>query len=343
MVTNRVKICIFGNTSKTLILIKELLKSGIDINYVVTLSPEKIYNLKLPIADYYNLTEDLKNLNLNIYYANSYNLNNEDDISFFRKEKFDLGFVYGWQRLIPKEVLDSFNIGIFGMHGSAENLPKGRGRSPMNWAIIEGRKIFYTNLFKYQPGVDNGYICDTFIFTINEKDDIQTLHYKNVLAMVYLIKKNYNKIINNQIYYKVQDESKATYYPKRKPEDGLIDWEMDIFSLERFIRALTKPFSGAYTYYKGKKITILKARIFELDYIDFGFNQNKNGCILRILPDKKILVKSNGGILLIDEYEPYIEIEEGEIFEGKPNFYFPVNSYGYHDVDYETFEKLNKR
>ena len=98
-----------------------------------------------------------------VYTSHKYSLKSEEDFAF-SKNNFQIGFVVGWQRLIPENILDTF-IGVFGMHGSAMKLPKGRGRSPMNWSIIEGRKVFYTNLFKYNSGADDGDVLDTFKFS----------------------------------------------------------------------------------------------------------------------------------------------------------------------------------
>ena len=47
------------------------------------------------------------------------------------------------KRLIPIDILEQFSVGAFGMHGSSMDLPLGRGRSPLNWSLIEGRKFFY--------------------------------------------------------------------------------------------------------------------------------------------------------------------------------------------------------
>ena len=86
------------------------------------------------------------------------------------------------------------------MHGSARDLPFGKGRSPMNWALIEGRSLFHTNLFKYQVGVDNGPVLDSQTFSIIIKTT-QLKHYitKNALAMCNLIKNNFENLISGSV------------------------------------------------------------------------------------------------------------------------------------------------
>ena len=148
-------------------------------------------------------------------------------------------------------------IGSFGMHGSSMDLPLGRGRSPMNWSLIEGRDIFFTNLFRYDSGVDSGDILDTFRFDILDKDTSETLHFKNTLAMKFLIEKNLDSLLGKDFHLKKQKNISPTYYPKRTPDDSLIDWNSNINDLDRFIRAVTKPFNGAFTFCCKKSLYIL--------------------------------------------------------------------------------------
>ena len=116
------RIIIFGNTHFTKILINYFLKKNFKIT-LITISSVKAK--KNNIFNYTNLSIYKKNKNINIYNASNFNLKNDRDINFFKKIKPSLGFVNGWQRLIPPEILDKFDIGVFGMHGSSMKLPKG--------------------------------------------------------------------------------------------------------------------------------------------------------------------------------------------------------------------------
>ena len=109
-------------------------------------------------------------------------------MEYFKQNSPYIGFAIGWQRLIPENILNCFECGVFGMHGSSQDLPFGKGRSPMNWSLIEGRKWFYTNLFKYENGIDNGDIIGKDCFSIQESDTAETLHYKNLLSFFNILK-----------------------------------------------------------------------------------------------------------------------------------------------------------
>ena len=150
-------IVLFGCKDTTLHVARSFMTMNIQLS-LVTISPEK--GKKQKVAAYFDLTSQI-HLFKEMYTAIRYDLKDEQDINFFRNKNFDLGIAMSWQRLIPSEILNEFKIGVFGMHGSAQDLPFGRGRSPMNRSIIEDRKWFYTNLFKYNAGIDNGPIMDT--------------------------------------------------------------------------------------------------------------------------------------------------------------------------------------
>ena len=113
------------------------------INHLITISPSSADSNN--VSGYMDLTEFAQKNNINTYVAENYSLKTNKDIEYLKSLQIDVAFVIGWQRLIPEKILNNVRIGIFGMHGSAANLPKGRGRSPMNWSLILGEKRFYTN------------------------------------------------------------------------------------------------------------------------------------------------------------------------------------------------------
>lgn len=297
---NSKKIAIFGCKSTTQLLIENLVDL-VKIDWLITIN-ENLAS-KFEVADYTDLKPICNQHNIKIYQANNYSLKSEIDLNFFTEEKIDLVLVAGWQRLVPENILNTFSIGSFGMHGSALDLPKGRGRSPMNWALIEGKQQFYTNLFKYDPGVDSGDVLDTFKFQITNKDNAESMHFKNTLSMIYLVKKNIASLLNADFkLVKQKSYITPTYYPKRSPDDSLIDWENDISSIERFIRAVSPPFNCAFAFLNNiNKIKIIEAQQF--DTSDFGYSNDNVGTIVQIFPNNKFLLKCYGGLLYVSKYE----------------------------------------
>ena len=135
-------------------VVNHLLINGIKITHIVSLTPEQAKNSK--VSGYKSFELLAQKFNIKIFYPKEYSMKNESDSLFFENEKFDLLIVCGWQRLIPENILKTLKIGGIGSHGSSELLPKGRGRSPVNWSIIEGKTKFISQLFLLTPGIDDG-------------------------------------------------------------------------------------------------------------------------------------------------------------------------------------------
>ena len=327
---NNKKIVLFGCKSTTKLLFDLLLEQNC-LAHLITIDEKKGISQK--VADYKSLTDYSTSNDIPVYIANKYSLKSEEDINFFKENKFDLAFVIGWQRLIPGVILDTFSIGVFGMHGSSINLPKGRGRSPMNWAIIEGRKVFYTNLFKYNSGVDSGDVLDTVKFGINEHDTGETMHFKNTISMKYLVSKNLTRLTNENFELIKQPDTTPTYYPKRTELDSLIDWEDDVYNIEKLIRAVTKPFNGAYSFINKQKIIIYRAHVF--DYQDFNYINYQIGKVVEVFDNNKFLIKGYGGILLVHEYKYDLEIRKGDVLDcgEEVKKVFPINKFGFYDIE----------
>lgn len=324
------EIILFGCKDTTLHTARFLKNLDLKI-HLVTISPELA--TRNQVAGYEELTVN-SNIFETIYIANSYSLNEEDVTAIKKCNHASLGFCIGWQRLIPKALLNKFSIGVFGMHGSTRDLPFGKGRSPMNWALIEGRKLFHTNLFKYEAGIDNGPVLGSKTFSINENDTAETLHYKNTLAMCSLIKNNLENLLHGK--YSTHSQSLAdgeSFYPKRSPKDGSIDWRDDIYNIDRLIRAVTSPFDGAFSFIDGEKVIIERATIFYTDLENHHFKDEKFGKVLDVFPNGKFLVRCSGGVIIVNKYRGGIPTVNScfKVLES-PFRNFSRNEYGFFDL-----------
>lgn len=324
------KVILFGCKDTTLHLAK-FLRELCDTVTLVTISPEK--GAEQEVAGYVDLVP-YESLFERIHIAKRYDLKCDDDLSFFKSVTCDLGIAVGWQRLIPPNILELFSVGAFGMHGSAQDLPFGRGRSPMNWSILEGRGWFYTNLFRYQAGVDDGPILDTDCFSINDSDTAESLHYKNTLSLIKLLRNNWGNFARGELNLKQQKAGQGSYYPKRNPSDGLIDWADAIFNIERLIRAVGKPFYGAFSYLESHEIRIYRAALFYIDLETHQFKDRLYGEICDVFPSGKFLVRCNGGVLLVHEFESIAKVLlPGQLLASPEDRFriFPRNRHGFFD------------
>jgi len=291
-------ISIAGNQTTTIDVLKELLDAGYDISHVINVGPEHAYK----ISDYVDLSDLSHKYDIPLLCPETYEMDDDESRSLFDDVSIDLLVSVGWQRLFPEWFLDQLTIGAFGMHGSADPLPKGRGRSPMNWSIIEGREQFITNLIKYDEQIDAGKIVGTQQFDIYPWDDIRSLHHKNATAQVQLLLEHLPDLLAGDAELTPQPEDdEPTYYPKRVPEDGVIDWREETDRLSRLIRAVTKPYPGAFTFSEQyEKIYIRKGQPFDSR---IKFADREPGTIVATFHDGTFVVKTGDLSLYIREWE----------------------------------------
>ena len=163
-----------------------------------------------------------------------------------RALKPDLILVVSWSEIIPKAILESPKLGTVGIHYSM--LPERRGGAPVAWAIIDGLKMSGITLFYYSDKVDAGDIIAQKEFGIGDDNTSEDVLAKINYLCVEIVKENLPKILDGTAPRIKQDESKATYTKRRKPEDSEIEWSMPIPQLYNFIRALHSPYPNAFFY-----------------------------------------------------------------------------------------------
>lgn len=291
--------------------ITHLHKSGFQVDYLITISPAIAE--KNAVAGYENLTEFAEQNGIQVYSAQRYDLKSEKDTAFFREQGIDALLVIGWERLIPEPILEILGRGAFGMHGSPKGLPYGRGRSPLNWSLLCDEKAFSTSLFKYNVGVDAGEIVGTVTFDINQYDTCQTLHYKNRMSMNLLLEQHLQSILDGTCDYQPQPDAEPTFYPRRRPEDGMVDWHNTAHRIYNFVRGLTRPYPGAYTLYEDKKVFLWRSQPFGT----FLPRRYAPGTIREIFPSSGyFLVETTDEPILITDYtaEEGVVLEEGKAF-----------------------------
>ena len=300
------KIVICGCTEAGFETLEFLLEQNITISYIVSLDNKQAKRWN--VSGYCSFEKLSKKYNVPIYYPKSYSLKEKDDLDFFQHHSFDLLILGGWQRLIPDNILSTLKIGGVGVHGSSEMLPKGRGRSPVNWSLIEGKNKYILQLFLMTPGIDDGDILDFQTFDINKWDTCRTVYYKISVVQKRKLVELIPKIIKNE-FKRIPQTGEPTFYPKRTPEDGLINWNQTSEKLFDFIRAITKPYPGAFTHINEKKITIWNAQPFDSQ---ITYDENQIGEIVEKFFSGDFIVKCQEGSLLVTEYEGAVSI--GKIF-----------------------------
>lgn len=209
----------------------------------------------------------------NIPVLKTNHINNEIAIETIKDYNIDWLFIIGWSQIASENVINAPKLGAIGAHPTL--LPVGRGRAAIPWAIIKGLNKTGVSFFKMDKGVDTGLILGQEIIPINEKETATTLYKKVNTAHEDFIKVLYKKLQENQIVALKQNESKATYWEGRRPEDGKILLKMSIEKVDILVRASTKPYPGAFIIQGNYKIIIWEGIISEKKIINENYLELK--------------------------------------------------------------------
>ena len=307
---SKIKIGIAGNQWITEYLVNKLILN--DLTPHLILNMDEKWSKK--ISGYTNLENKLIDNNISIYRPKQYNLGSMEDKEFLLKQNLDILLVFGWQRLIPKWYIESFKYGVWGVHGGPEKPPRCRGQAVFNWSLILGYKKFYMYLFEITPGVDEGNIAEMTNFDILDSDDILTLYHKNCIVSSKMFIDNIPKILDGSVtLIKQPNDQEATYLPKRKPENGGINWNWSSERLVNFVRALAPPYPGAFSKINNIQIYIFKLQIFD-SQLKFNY---PTGTIIEVFPNKDLLVSTNDKSVYIRDWklDQNLNIEKGMRFD----------------------------
>lgn len=190
----------------------------------------------------------------------SNHINDESCIAAIKEHKIDWLFIIGWSQIANSEILNAPNNGVLGMHPTL--LPKGRGRAAIPWAIIKGLNKTGVTLFKLDTGVDTGEIIAQKEILLDTSTTAASLYTEVNRCHIQLIEEVINPLSKGDLSLRVQDESKATMWPGRKPEDGEINLKGSVVDAEKLVRAVTKPYPGAFYFDStGNKVIVWEAEI----------------------------------------------------------------------------------
>ena len=168
----------------------------------------------------------------------------------------DLFVVVAFGQILPESVLKIPRIYSINLHASL--LPKYRGAAPINWAIMNGESHTGLTIIKMNEKMDAGDIVLQRRVPIEKEETSKQLSVRLADLGAILLLDAVKFIEEKRITFKKQDEKKACPARPLKKEDGLISWEKPATEIYNKIRG-TVPWPGAYTYFDGKKINILKA------------------------------------------------------------------------------------
>jgi len=171
----------------------------------------------------------------------------------------DFLFSFYFRKMIPKEILAIPARGALNMHGSF--LPHFRGRAPVNWAILKGATFTGASLHYMVEKPDAGDLVDQERVPIGPDDDALAVARRVGDAAVTVLARSWPKLKAGTAPRIPLDLAKGSYFGGRTPEDGRIDWGRPAKEVHDLVRAVTRPWPGAFTDVFGPRATVWKTRL----------------------------------------------------------------------------------
>ena len=180
------------------------------------------------------------------------------DFSFMDNLKVDLVITLAYGQIVPQGFLDIPRFGCLNLHGSL--LPKLRGASPVQTALINNEKVTGVTLMEMVAAMDAGRMYGKKEVIIEEDDNATSLFKKISEAAKDLVLELLPKYVNDELEGIPQDENEVTFCSLIKPEQEKLDLSKDILEVYGYIRGLSDE-PGAYLYLDNQKLKIFKAKI----------------------------------------------------------------------------------
>ena len=181
-------------------------------------------------------------------------IKNDEAKQLFASHDADVAVVVAYGRILPEEFLRSPRRGCINVHFSL--LPLYRGAAPANWAIVNGEtKTGVTTMF-IEPTLDTGPILLQEKTPIGDKETAPALMQRLAEIGAELLGETLSRLDN--LTPRPQHDADATFAPVLNKEDGLIDWSLSAFAIERRVRGF-QPWPNAYTSFNSKGLTIWSA------------------------------------------------------------------------------------
>ncbi len=203
----------------------------------------------------------------------------------------DLIVVAAFGKILPKSVLEFPEFGSINVHASL--LPRWRGASPINAAILNGDKNSGVTIMKMAVGLDTGDIISQQSIPLEVDETAGTLFNKLSKIGAELLLKTIPDYINGEIQPQAQNDQLSTHAPMLKKEDGLIDPYKSAVYISRQVRAYN-PWPGSHFKYDDKYLKIHNVRIIQGD--EYKIES-------RIIIEKKPSIQTSDGIVIFEQVQ----------------------------------------
>ena len=285
-------VALMGSVSSSYFCLDALIRGGVDLTGVLGLDESQTD----AVSDYRSLRPLAERANLP--FLSFVKVGEQTVEDFLLAHAPDLLWVIGLSQLVPRRLIQIALEGGVGFHPTM--LPRGRGRAPVAWTILQGERAAVT-LFHLADEPDAGDIIAQREVAVLPDDYSEDLIARTNGVLATIVRELTPLIRTGNLPRTPQDHGKATYYPKRTPAGGLVDWTLSTDAIYRLIRAAGRPYPGAFSYAVGRKLIVWRARPAAQDELGSGVTDTGYGTILAVDAERGILTRTGDGGLWLTE------------------------------------------
>jgi len=289
------KTIVIGSVVSSEVVLQKMIESNYPVDYVFSLDEQYAKDVSG-----YRPIHKLARQN-QIPYKTFRKIEDSKNVEIIRQLKPDYIFVVGLSQLVKSDILEAASKGVIGFHPTP--LPKFRGRAAMVWQVLLGGHESKCTMFLLDEGMDSGDILIQEPYIIEDTDYAKDIERKMCDAIGRMTEKLLPQLLEGTIQPVKQKEEEATYLLKRTPEDGRIDWGQPSEKIQRLIRAVSRPYPGAFSDYDGKH----KVIFWKADYLENKKYYGISGQIAAVT-EKYLDIVCEDGLLRVYDYENIDEV-----------------------------------
>lgn len=263
---------------------------------------------------YIDIRKYCKDQKINMFQDKS--VSTSSSINWFKTIKPDIIICFSLWEIVGSSFLSAFK-NVFNIHGS--NIPNLMGRAPQSWAILNKIDNIGYTIHRMTLDVDAGPIASQFKIPVLKNDNPISIIKRQEKQLPLIAKAFYKNFLKSNINYENVNIAEGNYWPRLNTEiHGQINWNMKSNKIERFVRAFSHPFKGAWTFYKRKKMHILK--VYKIELIDF--EPMFPGMVYKKSKEGIYVTTKDGSILVKNVFFENLEINSNKLIKLGQRFYY---------------------
>ncbi len=281
-----------------------LLEAGAPIQAVLTLRPDLAVK-RSGGTDYFPICS---RRGVPLHYID--NVNGPEAHKVLSRVAPEVVFVIGWHQIVRPDALALARTGMIGAHASL--LPHNRGSAPINWSIMKGERETGNSLIWLAPDVDAGDLIDQAAFPITPYDTCATLYQHVARTNREMLLRVLPQLLAGERPGTPQVRTDEPVLRRRRPVDGCIDWSAPATDVYNFIRALTRPYPGAFSSLDGRAWRVWRAAL--VPGVTEGSRPGEVlGAVLSPTEDAcgQLVACGSGAVVLLE-----VEADDGSILQG---------------------------